>query len=62
MASTGILAGVALVLAACAYGFSLAQTAKIMADMERFKADFSASNARLARMEGVARQALGRAF
>jgi hypothetical protein len=60
--SLGLLAGAALALAAFAWGFQLAQTAKIQADMEKFKGDFAAANARLARIEGVTRQAIGRAF
>lgn len=58
--SLGILAGAALALAAFAYGFQIAQTVKIQADMEKFKGDFAEANARLMRMEGVVRQALGR--
>ena len=60
--SLGLLAGAALALAAFAWGFQLAQTAKIQADMEKFKGDFAEANMRLARVEGVARQAIGRAF
>lgn len=60
--SLGILAGAALALAAFAYGFQIAQTIKIQADMEKFKGDFAEANARLIRLEGVAQQAIGRAF
>ena len=60
--SLGLLAGAAIALAAFAVGFQLAQTAKIAVDMQALIDDFAAANARLARMEGVARQAIGRAF
>jgi len=61
--SLGLLTGAALALVAFAYGFSLAQTAKIYADMEKFKSEFAASDARLARMaENVARLTMGRGF
>ena len=60
--SLGILAGASVVLASFAWSFQLVQTAKIWADMEKFKGDFQAINLRLARMEGVTRQAIGRPF
>ncbi len=60
--SLGILAGAALALAAFAVGFQLAQTAKVFADMEKVKADFAASDARLAAMAKTVARTTGGVF
>ncbi len=60
--SLGLLVGAALALAAFAYGFQLAQTAIIYAGMEKVKADFAASDARLANLARTIAQQTGRGF
>lgn len=60
--SLGLLAGAALALAAFAVGFQLVQTAKVFADMEKVKADFAASDARLANLARTIARTTGRSF
>jgi len=59
--SLGVLTGAALALAAFAYGFSLAQTAKVIAESESLKAAFAGINARLDKL-AVTQRPRGYAF
>lgn len=51
--SLGLLTGAALVLAAAAYGFQLAQTARIIEQSEEMKVAFAAIDARLRSIETI---------
>lgn len=63
LATTGIMAGAALILAAAAWSMQVGQTIKIYEDFEKLKGDFADIDRRLAEMgTGVASQAFGRPF